>query len=198
MPTQGERRAASTRLLLEATVELIGEKGFERTTAAEIGERAGFSRTMVRSRYGTKEALLEALMRAEYEPRLMPRRVEDDPTQGLELALGQVIHTRDLAAESPEFLRAFFILVFEAVGPIAGLRPWLEGWLERYEAGIAAALRVGQRDGSVRPAVDPGLEAHRVNDVGLGLAFRWALDPRSDFVGAFIEWHADLRARWTS
>src|ERR1700758_3499185 len=59
--TQTERVAESSERLLLAAAELTAEKGFERTTSAEIGERAGYSRAMVRGRYGSKEALIEAL-----------------------------------------------------------------------------------------------------------------------------------------
>ena len=45
---------------MDAAIELIGEKGFDTTTAAEIGERAGYSRSMVHARYGSKESLLES------------------------------------------------------------------------------------------------------------------------------------------
>ncbi|WP_347338882.1 helix-turn-helix domain-containing protein [Mycolicibacterium sp. P9-64] len=46
----------SSRRLAEAAIELIAEKGFSNTTAQEIGIRAGYSRAMVRERFGSKEA----------------------------------------------------------------------------------------------------------------------------------------------
>src|SRR5213076_237185 len=75
--TQQERVAESAKRLADAAFELIAEKGFERTTAAEIGERAGYSRSMVRDRYGSKEALLESLLASEFEARLLPATRRD-------------------------------------------------------------------------------------------------------------------------
>jgi hypothetical protein len=77
--TQRERTAESTRRLLDAAIELIAEKGFERTTAMEIGERAGYSRSMVRARYGSKEALLESVLRNDYEPLMLAPEVNGQP-----------------------------------------------------------------------------------------------------------------------
>ena len=70
--TQQERSAESAQRLLDAAIELIAEKGFDRTTAAEIGERAGYSRSMVRARYGSKDALLESIFGDELDRRLLP------------------------------------------------------------------------------------------------------------------------------
>ena len=53
-------------------MELIAEKGWEATTAAEIGRRAGYSRAMVHARYGSKDAILETLFATEYENKLSP------------------------------------------------------------------------------------------------------------------------------
>ncbi len=60
-------------------MELVAEKGYEATTAAEIGLRAGFSRAMVHARYGTKDVLLDELMRTEYEEKLVPDIEPDAP-----------------------------------------------------------------------------------------------------------------------
>ena len=60
--TQPERVELSTRKLVAAAAELIVEKGWEATTAAEIGRRAGYSRAMVHARFGAKDVLLIALL----------------------------------------------------------------------------------------------------------------------------------------
>ena len=62
--------------MLQAAAELIVEKGWEATTAAEIGRRAGYSRALVHARFGGKDAILEGLQQA-YIARLNP-----DPEPG--------------------------------------------------------------------------------------------------------------------
>jgi AcrR family transcriptional regulator len=192
--TQEERRAESSHRLLAAAVELMAEKGFERTTAMEIGERAGYSRSMVRARYGSKEALLESLVREEFEPLMTAPQVEGQT--GLERALAMLEHPGVSAEREPAMLRAFFMLVFEAPGPVNHLAPWLAGFIRSYEAEVAAVLRRGRKDGSVGPHVDPEIEARQFIAYGLGIAFRWVLDPTRDFVGEMREWKERAEAEW--
>src|SRR5687768_15343821 len=105
--TQRERVEESTRRLAVAAVELFGEQGFERTTAAQIGERAGYSRAMVRRRYGSKEALLEQLVEQELATRITPAGGDDRP--GLERILAQVDRLIDFLEEDESTARAFFV-----------------------------------------------------------------------------------------
>jgi AcrR family transcriptional regulator len=65
--TQQERVEESTRRLLEAGAELIAEGGYDAASAAEIGRRAGYSRSMVKARFGSKEQLVDAVIRSAYE-----------------------------------------------------------------------------------------------------------------------------------
>jgi AcrR family transcriptional regulator len=192
--SQRVRTAESTRRLLDAAVELIAEKGFERTTAMEIGERAGYSRSMVRFRYGSKEALLESLLRTEYEP-LMLATVPSG-LQGLDRAVAALSRTRAAAQTYPALLRAFFTVCFETVGPIEHLKPWLSDWLSRFEAEICSALREGIDDGSVGAHVDPEIEGRTAIASGLGVGFRWVLEPDRDFVGEMTEWIERVSGEW--
>ena len=190
--TQGERSAESARRLMAAAIELIVEKGFERTTAVEIGERAGYSRNMVRARYGSKEALLESLLDTEFQPLFLTPAAEG--ATGIEAALQRIDHLAEQAEEKPAHVRALFTLVFESVGPIESLGPWLRAWLADYRAGAAEALRLGQKDGSVRPDLDPEIEADRIMSHGLGLAFRWTLEPEKvDFANSLRDWTTSMR-----
>ncbi|NMH98257.1 TetR/AcrR family transcriptional regulator [Pseudonocardia acidicola] len=191
--SQAERSAESSRRLLDAAVALIAEKGFGRTTAAEIGERAGFSREMVRARYGSKEALLESLMRDEFEPMFL-----GSGTGSSETALGRLLDLWDhLARESkeqPELLRALFVVCFETVGAIQGLSGWVREWIAYQRGAVAEALRAGQADGSIRLDLDPDREADRIVTYGLGLGFRWTLEPEAvDFSVELRSWGERLR-----
>ena len=78
--TQPERVEISNRRLVEAAAELIVEKGWEATTSAEVGRRAGYSRAMVHARYGSKHAILEAFFLHEYVQRLTPAPEPEVPT----------------------------------------------------------------------------------------------------------------------
>jgi hypothetical protein len=55
-----------------------------------------------------------------------------------------------LADEDERFLRAMFVLSFEAARGSAVVTPRIIRFLEELEGGVAAAMTVGQTDGSVR------------------------------------------------
>jgi AcrR family transcriptional regulator len=193
--TQHERSAESAKLLVAATIELIAEKGFERTTAAEIGERAGYSREMVRHRYGSKEQLLEWLL--EHENKTLLLRPPSGVGTGLEQALEQIQLMRQVAVDDPERLRAFFVLCFEAVGPIPSLGPWMRAWFDSYGRQLADVLRTGQADGSIRPDLDPATEAKDITYYASGLCFSYVLhDDMADFIASIDRLYERLLETW--
>jgi AcrR family transcriptional regulator len=192
--TQEDRSAESARRILDAAVELIAEQGYERTTTAEICRRAGFSNSMVHVRYGSKEALLESLMRSYEDAFLQP----PEGYTGVDLIERQIQLLQQQVRENPEFLRAFCVLCFETVGPTSGLRVWLTGWLGRYAEYTAQALVAGQREGTVRADIDPAQEGKFLLDVLTGLCMRWVIDPEMDWIGELEAWRRRLRMWLTS
>lgn len=190
--TQQERTAESTQRLITAAIELIAEKGFARTSTAEISERAGYSRSMVQFRYGTKEALLETLLRDEYETRLLLDTSSE--STGLARILSQIDRLHDEALANPELMRGFFALCFESFGPVQSLSDWINDWLARYDKVTVAALEAGVADGSVRPDIDPDAEAGAFVASGLGYAFRWMVSPATvDYPTLMRQWREQVR-----
>ncbi|WNG89354.1 helix-turn-helix domain-containing protein [Mycobacterium sp. ITM-2016-00317] len=171
--TQSQRLELSASRLLRAAVALIGEKGWDATTAAEIGQRAGYSRAMVHARYGSKDALLETLFAVEYEKKLSP--AADPGSDGMTQALAHADRIASLHAEDPDLCRAIFVLTFEAAKATSQAHPYIRMWLARAAHTVEAGLRTGVTDGSVRPDVDI---ARAVNDFGsavLGTAYQWVM-----------------------
>jgi AcrR family transcriptional regulator len=173
--TQRERVEESGRRVFEAAVALIAEQGFDRTTTAQISDRAGFSNSMVNTRYGSKESLLEALLRS-YEDRLFESQISRQHN-GMQQLLGQIDAVRQALKDDPQFLRAFMMIIFQTPGSIPKLKPWLVDWLDRYVDHIADTIRRGQADGSVRRDIDPKAEGVHFVDVSTGPLFRWILNP---------------------
>jgi AcrR family transcriptional regulator len=62
--TQAERRAATQKALLDATILALRELGYAKTTTTEIVARAGVSQGALFKYYPTKEALLSAAAEA--------------------------------------------------------------------------------------------------------------------------------------
>jgi AcrR family transcriptional regulator len=170
--TQPQRVETSNRRLLQAAAELIVEKGWEATTAAEIGRRAGYSRAMVHARYGSKDAILEAFLH-EYVKRLNP---EPDPaTSGLNQVLAHFDRIEALYSEDHELLLAMFVATFEAVKTTSPLRRRTRMQLRSGAVKVEAGLRNGIDDGTVRPDVDIEPAVRDITASVFGIAFQWVV-----------------------
>lgn len=171
--TQPERVEISSRRLVEAAAELIVEKGWEATTAAEIGRRAGYSRAMVHARYGSKDAILDAFFLHDYVKQLSP---DADPNAtGLQEAVGHFDRVRRLFSEDQAFLRAMFVATFEGVKSTSPLRDRVQRWLQRGVDKVEAGLRRGVDDGSVRDDVDIDRATSDLSAAIFGAAYLWTL-----------------------
>lgn len=179
--SQPERVETSNRRMARAAAELIVEKGWEATTAAEIGLRAGYSRAMVHARYGSKDAVLDAVFMREYMAQFSPDL--DPGASGLAQALAHFDRIGQLAAEDPEFLRAMFVAAFEAVKTTSALRARAVAQLVSGRAKVQAGLRKGIEDGSVRSDIDVDAAVTDISTAVFGVAYHWlVLDDGCDLV----------------
>lgn len=193
--SQRERVEESSRRLAEAAIELIAEKGYTNTTAQEIGIRAGYSRAMVRERFGSKEALLETVLQ-DYERRI--DAAPDPGTSGLQRVLAPILALRDFAADDPRLLRAVLSLNFEALHDHDVLRERIQSWLAQLDAGIRRAVIDGLADGSVAPACDAEEVGSELIATGIGYAYAWILAPDTmAFKEVLTRWHDRVAARLT-
>ncbi|OPX12435.1 hypothetical protein B1790_04290 [Mycobacterium sp. AT1] len=176
-------------------MELIAEKGYLNTTAQEIGIRAGYSRAMVRERFGSKEALLESILQ-DYEDRIYVQQQLGTP--GLQRVLAPILALRDFASEDPRLLRAVLSLNFEALHNEDMLRERVAGWLAQVKDGTCRAVIDGQADGSILGTCDADEFAAEMSATAIGYAYAWVLDPGAvDFEGVLTRWHDRLIARLT-
>ncbi|WP_370152186.1 TetR family transcriptional regulator [Streptacidiphilus sp. EB129] len=186
--TQQERVEESTQRLLHAAAELIAEGAYDAASAAEIGRRAGYSRSMVRARFGSKEQLLDAVIRAAYEgPLTVP---PPGSATGMERVLARIDAVGRLVDENPELLRMLFAVEFQAAGKGSGMAVRAAGWVGLLRGDILEALREGQRDGSVSGDLDAEDTAHAIVVEGVGSAFLWTVDPAEDFRRRIDQWRA--------
>lgn len=170
--TQPERVELSNRRMLQAVAELIVEKGWEATTAAEIGRRAGYSRAMVHARFGSKEAIMDTFLH-EYVRRLNP--APDPASTGMQQVLAHFDRIHEIYAEDRKLLRAMFVATFEAVKTTSPLRRRVRAHLRSAAVKVEAGLRNGIEDGSVRADVDIAPAVKDITSVVFGIAFQWVV-----------------------
>lgn len=85
--------------ILEAGLELFGQKGFEATSIAEIGDRAGITKSVMYHYFGSKSGLYEAILRQQ--------------TDDLVRAVAEVVPDDDRAPRFREGIDAY-LAFFEA------------------------------------------------------------------------------------
>ncbi|MGW4095249.1 TetR/AcrR family transcriptional regulator [Mycobacterium sp. NPDC004974] len=190
--TQPQRVEQSSRRLLQAAAELIVEKGWEATTAAEIGRRAGYSRAMVHARYGNKDAILDAFQDV-YVARLNP---DPEPgATGLQQVLAHFDRVQEIHAEDAAVTMAMFVSAFEAVKTTSPLRDGVRTQLAGAAVKIEAGLRTGIADGSLRADIDVDMALRDITGSIFGIAFQWVVLPEDHDLDHEINC---VRARITS
>lgn len=146
-PTQAERVQTTRDHLLDAAAELVIEQGYHATTAADIAERAGLSREMVRVRFGNKLGLMRELLVTEYQHAFADRLPAD--ASAFDRLRDGVDQLAAMSTTAPTRLRGAFVLGFEAGTSVPELRDDLVPWLTEIEATYAEHLRQAMAEGSI-------------------------------------------------
>ncbi|MEV6315293.1 TetR family transcriptional regulator [Streptomyces sp. NPDC051776] len=101
-----ELRRRSRERLLQATVDLVGERGYQATTLADIADRAGAARGLVSYYFPGKHQLLQSavhrLMHLQLEAALEREPRADDGRERLARAIDTLL---GVAAERPVLMR---------------------------------------------------------------------------------------------
>lgn len=175
--TQQKRSSISTRKLLQATADLIAERGYEGTTLIEIGKRAGYSHGLVTRRFGTKANLVQSLI-ATLSKRF--GHVEMSQTVGEAVGVDAIdtilVSIRANAEASPQSLRGFYALMFESLKPAVGLQEYVSGIHRDFLDDVEKVVAQGVESNRLAEGADPRELAELMMNLLRGLAFRWLLD----------------------
>ena len=189
---QAERSRLSTIRLLDATAELIAEKGYERTTILDIGRRAGYSHGLVTQRFGTKAGLMVALierMTERFGPEQIAHTVgELVGAEGLSAAVRKI---RASIEQSPHQMRGFYALMFEAANPHSELREHLRVLNDRHVQSLGDLAEAGVSGGSFVASESPREVALHVAAAVRGMSYFWLLAPGEFDILASLETLAD-------
>ncbi|MGM7678622.1 TetR/AcrR family transcriptional regulator [Microbacterium sp. A94] len=175
--TQQKRSSISTRKLLQATADLIAERGYEGTTLIEIGKRAGYSHGLVTRRFGTKANLVQSLIAT-----LSKRFGHVEMAQTVDNAVGVdaidaiLLSIRANAEDSPQSLRGFYALMFESLKPAVGLQEYVSGIHQDFLDDVEKVVAQGAETNRLAAGADPRELAELMMNLLRGLAFRWLLD----------------------
>jgi AcrR family transcriptional regulator len=161
--------------MLDAAVALIARQGSSRTTLSEIGERSGYTHGLVSHRFGSKGALVRALIRklqADFMKSIEPAL---EGTKGLR-ALKLVCESYLRAAAKEERL-AMYALIGEALGPIPEIKPDLAKADENFRLGIESRIEEGICAGEIRTGIDRQAQSALIVATLRGLVIQRQLNP---------------------
>jgi len=176
--TQEKRSSISTRKLLQATADLIAERGYEGTTLIEIGKRAGYSHGLVTRKFGSKANLVRSLI-TKLSQRFGHPQISATVGDaiGIDAIETVLVAIRTNAEESTESLRGFYALLFESLKPAVGLLDFVADLHRDFVADMEDAIGRGTGTDRLGPDADPRVLAELMINMLRGLAYRWMLDP---------------------
>ncbi|MEE3099781.1 MAG: TetR/AcrR family transcriptional regulator, partial [Pseudomonadota bacterium] len=122
-PAHAERRRESDRRMLRAAIQLIARNGARGASLAQIGVAAGYSRGLPAERFGTKLALLGAVMDASlaWFDRYLESRLAGK--SGLAALRARVLSHGEGVRDSSEAAICLYQLMVDASGPEPELAP---------------------------------------------------------------------------
>lgn len=175
--------------MIEAAVTLIAERGYERTSLAEIALAAGYSHGQAARRFATKAALLGQVLDTlltdwhedVVEPGVASRAAQDGAAAVLSVIEGYI----DLVRRRPTQVAAVQRLFLEGGLGDGELAVRVRELHVRLRHQMAAHVRVGVAAGGIRADVDPDAVASLMVSALRGAGYQWLLDPeRFDLVAA--------------
>lgn len=136
-PHRGGKRERTRARLIEAATQLIGEKGYERTTLEEVAAQAGVTRGAIYGNFKNREDLFLAVVETRWKPVIPPLRHGATLKQQMRI-LGEAV----VAAAPGRQAQAVGAASFQAYALTHGeMRKRLHKWNAEIYRGAAAELR---------------------------------------------------------
>ena len=175
--TQAERREDSERGLVKAAISVTAERGVSAATFEAVGERGGYSRSLVTRRFGSKQGLIDAVIRYLHDRRAAlaaERGVDRMP--GLDALLADTdLYLRSLSGKGE--LKAYFMWLSAAVADASSLRAAFARAHEQVRMRLRDYVQRGQAEGCIRSDLDADAAALMVGSLQLGLSMQLLVDP---------------------
>jgi AcrR family transcriptional regulator len=174
---QEDRTALSDRLLKEAAVNLLNERGLAGTTLAAIGQLAGYSRGLVTHRFGTKAGLFAYVhdtVAADWIARVQSAAGDNIGVAALRKAI-EALH--GFIRDEPDEIRAMYLLRYASIDPSAEYRANVAKVHRAQHRDVQIWIERGQAAGDIDGSIDSNLAAELFCAALDGLLYRWLVTP---------------------
>lgn len=178
--TQSERRQESELGLIRAAIDLIARQGMAAVTFEMLGRESGYSRGLVTQRFGSKQKLIESVLRhlhADHQCLLDEGNFAQK--SGLDAILSYVDQCLTRLAERTE-ARAYFILLSSCVADTSDLSTAFRETHADVADRLRGWIRNGKETGTIRPDVDSDAAALMIGCMLFGISMQMMVDPAMD------------------
>jgi len=176
--TQAQRRDTARTAILETAVQLLASGGYASMTLADVGERAGYSRSLATHYFGSKPKLLAAVI--EYVPTESPPRAFADAAPGMERIEAEINGLFANLRAHPWWPRAYIVIAHEAATSLPELQPAIHRQNVAFRRRIEVALGEAIELGSIDPELDVVSASVAIMAMLRGVAWEWFTDPSLD------------------
>jgi len=185
--TQAERAALSDQRMFDAAVELISKHGTQGTTLKAIGERAGYSRGLANSRFGSKDIFLRDLfLRFDAHWKQFLRRYTAG-LSGISAFQAAINALKDFLLSEPTHMRAMYILWYESLGHESEVRSRLAANHSSYRKDARRWVQEGIDAGEIDSDINPDLFAVQYCSFIFGTVYQWLVDADALDLNAVFE-----------
>jgi AcrR family transcriptional regulator len=192
---QADRTALSDRLLTEAAIELLVQRGVEGTTLQAVGERAGYSRALATHRFGSKAGLFGRVLKQATADWLERMQKAVGSRTGADALCAATVATEIFIRERPDEVRAMYLLWFQSIDPGSIYHANLANVHRAQRRDVERWIRAGQAAGGVDRSVSPRRMAEQYCAAMAGIAYQWLVNAEMPLAAMYRQLNADVRAR---
>ena len=152
--TQAERTAASDSAMFKAATQLVLEKGVDGMTLKEVGELAGYSRGLASYRFGSKENLVQELLRRFQKDWAVTIDEATRGKRGLDAYLTGIRTWEKFMLRDTDEYRVAQLLRFQRVRNGTNSHDGMTATLKLQQDTLTRWLTEAVEDGDLRPNLD--------------------------------------------
>ena len=177
--TQAERTAISDAAMFKAATQLVLEKGVDGMTLKEVGELAGYSRGLASYRFGSKENLVQELLRRFQKDWATAIGDATKGKRGLDAYLTGIQTWEEFMLRDTEEYRVGQLLRFQRVRGGTSSHDGMTATLKLQQDTLTKWLKEALEDGDLRADVDARQLALQHSSFMFGTMYQLLLLPES-------------------
>ncbi len=178
--TQEERKKESEREIIRAAIRIFSEQGYIKTTLSEVGTAAGYTGGLVSHRFGSKEGLLQAVVK-----HIATRFLDDQLGENIQLESAEeslrnyvAIYVSEVTVREGR-MKALYSIMGEALGAVPEVQPQLAELSRKARKRIATIVKAGIDNGEFRKDLVADESAVLILGLLRGVVMQYLADHRA-------------------